>query len=185
MSNLVMPPCPTDCASSLGAVSFNECSPELHYGEIRKLYVARADAADFVNSGAIGEWTTRLSDTSTDPDAIRTLIGIGEVPEPEQTEMLISGGRIIYSPMSFNLMFEVDETNDTNYNLMLETQCNNKYKIWAEMSDGMLYGGNSGIELVFKGTQPLPKTAEETVKILFKGKWKSAKSPLRTLSPMF
>ena len=184
MSVLTLDPCPVDCAGALGAVSFSECAPELHYGEIAKMYVARADAADFAAVDVITEWTARLDDTGVDADDIRTLIGIGELPEPEQTEVTISGDRTIVGYKTYNLTFEVDETNDTNYELMLQTQCNLTYKIWLEMSDGMLYGGNTGIELTLRGVHPLVKGREEVQKIIFKGKWKSMNDPLRCLSPM-
>jgi hypothetical protein len=183
MSILVLPTCPTTCTGSLPDVSFSECAPELHYGEVSKVYVARADAADFTNVDLIAEWTTRLSDTDPGADKIRTLIGIGEVPAPDMPEITISGDRTITGPKTYNLTFEVDETNDANYQLMLETQCNLKYKVWLEMSDGMLYGGNEGIELTLKGNQPLVKSRTDVVKIIFTGKWKSTTDPLRCLSP--
>jgi hypothetical protein len=185
MSVLTLQPCPTDCTGSNPDVSFSECAGEFHYGEISKLYVAGSTAAAFTNVDLLAEWTTRLSDTDDGVDSIRTLVGIGELPEPEQTETAVSGGRTIYSPKTFNLAFEVDETNDTNYNYMLSTYCNSTKKVWIEMSDGMLYGGNEGIELILRGSQPLLKGRKDILKMLFKGKWESASDPLRCISPMF
>jgi hypothetical protein len=185
MSVLALSTCPTDCAGSLGEVNFSECAPELHYGEISKLYVAKATAADFTNVDLIAEWTTRLSDTANGADSIRTLIGIGELPAPDMPEITISGDRTITGPKTYTLTFEVDETNDINYALMLETQCNLKYKIWFEMSDGMLYGGNTGIEVTLKGHMAHGKVRTGVEVITFTGKWKSQFDPLRTLSPMF
>lgn len=185
MSVLQLPQCPLDCAGSLEAVSFNECAPVVHYGEISKLYVARADAADFTNPDIITEWTARLSDTLTDVDKIRTMIGIGEMTQAEKTELLISGGRTIYSPKGFNVLFEVDETNDTNYEFLLSTECNTKFKFWFETSDGMLYGGKTGIDGVFNMDAPIPKGREEIAKFMISVKWKSKNHPLRNLSPMF
>jgi len=184
MSVLQLPICPTDCAGALEAVSFNECAPEIHYGEISKVYVARADAADFVAVDVITEWTARLDDSGADADDIRTLIGIGELPVPEKTELTISGDRIIYPPKKFTLNFEVDETNDTNYEFLLNTECNLKFKFWYETSDGMLYGGNTGIEAIISMDAPIPKSREEIAKFMMTAKWKSANHPLRCLSPM-
>lgn len=184
MSVLLLPVCPTDCAGALADVAFDECAPELHFGEISKIYVATASAVDFSNVEDLAEWTGRLDDDGTDPDDIRTLIVIGELTQPERTETPISGGRTSYSPGTYTLPFEIDETNDTNYNFMLTSQCNLKYKIWFETSDGMLYGGNEGIEVSFKLNQPIPKGREEYVKIMGEAKWKSAKDPLRCVSPM-
>ena len=185
MSVLTLPVCPTDCAGSLGAVAFDECAPVIHYGEISKLYVARADAADLTSPDLIAEWTARLSDTAVDVDSIRTFIGIGELPVPEKTELPISGNRTIYSPKTFNLLFEVDETNDTNYEWLLESECNLKRKFWYETSDGMLYGGKTGIEGIFGVDAPIPKGREEIAKFMMSVKWKSKHSPLRNLSPMY
>ena len=185
MSVLLLSACPTDCNGSLGEVSFSECAGEFHYGEISKLYVAKATAADFTSPDLIAEWTTRLSDTANGADNIRTLIGIGEVTAPDMPEIAVSGDRTITGPKTYTMNFEVDETNDVNYAMMLETQCNLKYKVWAEMSDGMLYGGKTGIELTLKGNQPLLKGRTDVLKINFTGKWKSQNDPLRNLSPMF
>lgn len=184
MSVLTLPVCPVACAGSLEAVSFNECAPVIHYGEISKLYVARADAASFTSPDIITEWTARLSDSDTTIDKIRTLIGIGELTTAEKTELLISGGRTIYSPKSFNVLFEVDETNDTNYEFLLSTECNLKFKFWFETSDGMLYGGKDGIEAVFNMDAPIPKGREEVAKFMTSIKWKSKFHPLRNVSPI-
>jgi hypothetical protein len=185
MSVLQLPVCPSDCAGSLEAVSFNECAPEVHYGEVSKVYVARADSADFTNVDIITEWTARLDDTGSDANDIRTLIGIGEIPVPEKTELTLSGDRIIYPPKKFTMLFEVDETNDTNYEFLQASECNLKFKFWYETSDGMLYGGNTGIEAIISGDAPIPKSREEIAKFMFTAKWKSQFSPLRCLSPMF
>lgn len=184
MSVLTLPVCPVDCDESIPSVSSNECAPELHTGEVSKLYIARADAASFAAVDVITEWTARLDDTGTDQDDIRTLPGIGELPEPEQTEQEISGNRTFYSPFRFNLLHEVDETNDVNYNFLLTANCNLKVKFWFEMNDGMLYGGNTGIEGTLKATQPLPKGKRDFVKIMLSLKWDSKFYPLRCASPM-
>lgn len=185
MSVLSLPTCPVDCAGSLEAVSFNDCAPEIHYGEISKLYVARADAADFTNPDIITEWTARLDDADSAVDKIRTLIGIGEMTQAEKTEIPISGGRTMYSPKGFNVLFEVDETNDTNYEFLLSTECNLKFKFWFETSDGMLYGGKTGIEAIFNMDAPIPKGREEIAKFMITTKWKSKNHPLRNQSPMY
>jgi hypothetical protein len=184
MSVLILDACPTDCAASHGAVSFNECAPERHYGEISKMYVGRADGTDFTSPDLIAEWTTRLSDTVDDAQSIRTLYGMGEMPMPEQTEKLVSRGEFAYSPFTFSFTFNVDDTNDVNYEYMLATYCNQKRKIWLEMSDGMLYGGKTGIDVILKAGQPLLPGREDFVVITFSGKWKSKAWPLRCLSPM-
>jgi hypothetical protein len=185
MSVLTLDACPTDCAGSHGAVNFDPCSPERHFGEISKLYIGRADGTDFTSVDLLAEWTTRLSDTVDDAQSIRTLYGMGEMPAGEQTEKLLSKGEYAYSPYTFSFTFNVDDTNDVNFEYMLATYCNQKRKVWFEMSDGQLYGGNTGIEVVLKGMQPLLPSREDFIVITFSGKWKSASYPLRCMSPMF
>lgn len=184
MSVLLLPVCPTDCSGSLPDVAFDECAPDVHYGEVAKIYIARVDAADFTNVDLIGEWTTRLSDTSDDPDAIRTLIVIGELPEPEQSEITISGDRTVVGFKQFTLPFEIDETNDTNYLLLLNQECNIKNKMWFETADGMLYGGNEGIEATIRMNNLIPRERTEVAKFMGTAKWKSQFSALRCASPM-
>lgn len=182
MSVLYLPPCPVGCSGSLEDVSFNECTPERHWGEISKVYVGPSDLADFLNVSALGEWTTRLADTGD--DKIRTLITIGEMPEPEQTEIFTSGNRYAYSPKKYLINFEVDETNETNYLFMVMSACGGKFKIWFETSDGILYGGNSGIEVTLKMNQVIPKEREGLVKFICQAKWQAEFAPYRCTSPM-
>ena len=184
MSLLLTPTCPTDC-SGLPAVSFDECAPSIHYGEVTKLYMAAADAKDFTNIELIGEWTTRLSeDATTTGDEIRELTVYGELPEAEQTEITISGDRTVVGYKTFTLNFEVDETNDINYEWLMTLECNMKFKIWFETSDGRLYGGNEGILATVRANLLIPKERTEIVKFIGSAKWKSIFSPLVCDSPM-
>jgi len=184
MSVLVNPTCPIDCDSSIPSAESNECAPEWHWGEISKLYIGRADSASFTNVELLAEWTARLDDTGTEADDIRTFPGIGELPEPEQTETEMSGDRTSYSPKRFNLLFDVDETNDVNYNFLLTAGCNLKVKFWYETHDGLLYGGNDGIEGTLKATHPIPRGKRDQVLIKLSLKWDSQFDPLRCASPM-
>ena len=184
MSVLTLPTCPTDCASALPEVDFDLCAPAVHYGEVSMLYVARADAADFSNVDQIGEWNTRLSETDPGADAIRPLTIIGELPEPEQTELSISGDRTVVGFKNFTLNIEVDETNDTNYEFLLTYECNVQVKMWYATADGMLYGGNEGILATLRMNNVIPRDRAETAKFIGTAKWKSKHSPLRCVSPM-
>ena len=183
MSVLYLPDCPTSCTGYVNAVSFNECAPEVHWGEIAKVYVAPADL-DLTGFDAsdLADWTAKLADTGD--DKIRTLIGIGEMVEPEQTEVAISGDRTIQGYKKFIVNFEIDETNDTNYAFLAMTECNGKYKFWFETADGMLYGGNDAIEGSIKMNQVIPKSRQELVKIMSKFSWQAKQHPYRCTSPM-
>jgi len=184
MSVLILPVCPQDCTSSLPPVDFNECAPEVHYGEIAHLYIAKADAACFTNVELLAEWTVRLSEDAMGADNIRDLVVMGDIAEPEQTEITISGDRTVVGFKQFTITFEVDETNDINYNFLLTLECNTKYKLWFETADGLLYGGLCGIEGTMRLNNMIPRSREEVAKFMGTFKWKSQFSPLRSLSPM-
>lgn len=184
MSVLLNPTCPSDC-STLPAVAFDTCAPELHWGEVTKLYVAAADADDFANVEDVTEWNTRLDQSAVATgDEIRELTVIAELPEPEQTETPVSGDRTAVGFKNFALNFDIDETNDTNYNFLLTLECNLSFKIWYETSDGMLYGGNEGILATLRANQVIPKERTELVKFVGVARWKSQTSPLRCVSPL-
>ena len=182
MSVLYVDPCPTTCSGSVAAVSFNECAPETHWGEVSKVYITESDFAGFTNVAALPEWTANLADTGD--DKIRTLIVIGELPEPETTEVPLSGDRVAIGYKTFNLNFTIDETNETNYNFLLMSECGGKYLIWFETSDGILYGGNDGIEVSLRMNQIIPRERTALVTIECKATWKSLQSPFRCVSPM-
>ncbi len=184
MSVNQLPVCPTDCIGSLPDWSFNDCAPEVNNGEITKVYLARADAADFVNVDDAAEWNSRLSQTADTNNSIRTLVGIGELAAPEATEQEISKGRKVYVDRSFTMPFSLDETNETNYSAILALQCGSKFKIWFETSGGLLFGGNTGIEVSVKADVVIPVSRQELIKFPIEFSWKNKFSPLRTTSPL-
>jgi hypothetical protein len=182
MSVLYVPPCPDTCEGYVADVSFNECAPETHWGEVSKIYVAEADHACFMDVGDLAEWTAWLSDTVD--GGIRTLIVLGELPEAETTEVPLSGDRIAIGYKTFNLNFTIDETNETNYNFLLMSECGGKYKIWFETSDGLLFGGNCGIDVSLRLNMIIPLARTELMTYAGKATWKSLQSPFRVASPM-
>ena len=182
MSNLYLPPCPTSCSGSVGAVDFDDCAPEVHYGEVAKVYIGPTTIVAFDSTSLIA-WNFNLSDTVA--DKIRTLTTLGDMPEPTTTETPISGDRIVSGFKSFTLNFQIDETNDLNYAFMQMLECPGKVKIWFETSDGMLYGGDDGILVSLKVSQVIPAERSAVVKIMVIATWKSLHSPARYLSPMY
>lgn len=177
--------CPTDC-SNLPDVSFNECAPELHYGEVTKIYLAKSIAADFSDWTDLAEWTARLVDTGGDDDSIRTLIVMGDLPASESTEIPLTGDRIAKGFKRWRLAFDIDETNDVNYDVLKYFDCDGSYKMWFETSDGMLYGGNTGHERVyFTLDNIIPRSREELVKFTGQATWRAKTVAERTISPMY
>lgn len=180
---LTYPICSSDCASSLPEPSFNECAPVVGYGEISKLYIGKANSSDFNNVNLIGEWNQRLALEISENNAIRSFVVLGDLPEPENTEISISKNRTIRAFKKFTLSFEIDEDNDANYNSHLIFECGSKFKIWFETAEGILYGGNEGISASLMTNYFIPRSRQELRKIIGKAVWDSEKSPLRCTSP--
>jgi hypothetical protein len=185
MSIISLPICPTTCAGTLGSINFDECAPEVHFGEIAKLYlwvlgeVPFATQADYDSAA---HWNTHLSESGTTSGAIRAFTVIGELPEPELTETPISGDRIVVGYKKFTLNLEIDETNETNYNFLLLSECGGKYSMNFETADGIIYGGKDGIEATVRMNQVIPRERSGVVKIITKVTWSSKNSPLRQIS---
>lgn len=167
----------------MAPVDFDDCAPEKHWGEVSHLYIGSLDVPDFLDVSSIIEWNSILSDT--EDDHIRTMTVIGDLPETEVTEIQMSGDRIAIGYKTFTLNFEVDETNDINYQWHQLLECGGKFKIWFETSDGILYGGNTGIEASVRMNLIIPRERTALVKFMGKASWKSLQSPPRCLSPLY
>jgi hypothetical protein len=188
MSIISLPDCPTDCTGILESVSFSECAPEVHFGEIAKLYLwvdsATPPFASQADYDSAAHWATHLNPDGVAVDDIREFIVIGEQPEPEQTETPISGDRTVTGYKKFTLNLEIDETNETNYNFLLASECNGQYKANYETADGILYGGYLGLDVSIKMNQVIPKERSGVVKIMTKVTWSSKNHPFRQISPV-
>jgi len=194
MSVLYVPPCPTTCGGSVPPVEFNECTPLYHWGEISKIYIGPITIPHFADVSSITEWNAQLDNNDPADGHIRTLIVIGDMPEPEILEVPTSGDRIAIGYRTFSVNFEIDETGsvheetvvaDHNYTFLLLNQCGGKYKIWFETSDGLLYGGEDGIECSIRMNQIIPRERNALVKIMGKATWKSLQAPFRCHSPLY
>jgi hypothetical protein len=188
MSIISLPLCPTTCAGVLGVVSFDECAPEIHYGEISKIYLWELGDHPWGSEQLYGTpvgWIGVVdNDEVSSTGHVREMTVIGEMPEPEQTETPISGDRIVTGFKKFIVNFEIDETNEINYNYLLLSECGGKYSANFETADGILYGGMHGLEVTVKLNQVIPRERTGVVKIMGKMSWSSRKHPLRQISPV-
>jgi hypothetical protein len=98
---------------------------------------------------------------------IRYLYVIGQLPEPEQTEIEVSLARKFYSDPKFTLSFEVDDTSATNYAVASCIVDNNGaiYSAWF-YNEGYIFGGDAGITATMKLSFTIPQSRTELRKIL-------------------
>lgn len=171
------PICPADCDALDIEVLFDECSPEFESGQIERVYVAKANAPDFTDVEDLAEWTARLGVD------IFELKVIGDMPEPESTEIPWVDGEVVNGDKKFTANFRILEVNDTNYQFMRSVQCNTRYKFWFATAGGKMYGGNAGITAQFKGSFMIPEDRADITKLMFVTKWTDSNFPDRSVSP--
>lgn len=171
------------CSTQLPKPSADTCNPQVNFGQYQKLYITKP-GNPFTEIEDLTEWTDRLSNDSDDDDAIRTVHIIGEKPEAENTETEISLGRIVAGPMNHTVNFEIDETNDTNYEWMRSYQGGGKEVLcWLE-GQVNVFGGSAGIRASLSVKYVTPRESTEVEKIIGTLKWKDAQDPERNVSPV-
>jgi len=175
--------CATDCSSTLPLVEFSLCAPILLQAQVSEIYLAN-DGYPLVNWTDLAEWTTRISNTSTDADAIRQLTVIGSIADPTVTEKKISAGRTVYSPQEFTITARIDDNSDLNYDFARATGCNRNYRMWYATLGAKLYGGNNGILSNLRIWEVIPEDDQEYATLSVQLKWKAAFSPIRIDNPM-
>jgi len=181
-----IPTCPTDCTSQVPIVSFNDCAPETHWGQINKIYLTNIGQSfddlgqDYTTSPA---WLSRINNSGVNVDAIRELTVIGNLPAAETQEKEISNRRKIYSPKKYSLAFKIDETNDINYEWLRGLGCNGQYLMWFA-NDTHIYGGDTGIEVSIDAGLIIPENYQDLDEIQGTFKWESQFYPERTINPL-
>lgn len=175
--------CATDCSSTLPIVEFSECAPVLLQAQVSDIYLAN-DGYPLTDWTDLDEWTTRISNSSTDANAIRVLTVIASIADPTVTEKKISHRRTIFSPQEFTITGGIDDNSDTNYDFMRATGCNRQYRMWYATLGGKLYGGLTGILTNLRMWETIPEPEEEYATLRLQLKWRATFAPLRIDNPM-
>ena len=160
------------CTSAvLPALEFDECAPEIRYGEIGTIYFTRATAADVLTDATDdAEWTTRISNTAAIPGSgaapIRQLTVIGQMPKPTRTETKISGGRKVNSAAERTITFKVDELSLDNLAAAAAVDAAGAvtWKTWF-VAGGLLWGGNNGFNAQITLDPIIPEGSTEIMYI--------------------
>ncbi len=181
---MAAPTCPTDCSSqTLPVVNFNNCAPEINASEIEEIFMGKADDAAFADWSDAAEWATRLSQSATTAGKIRRLSVIGDKPAPNTVKKTVSKQRELVTKRTHTINFDVDETNDDNYDAMRQVQCGGLYLIWYKTRGGYLYGGDSGILMSLDAFDLLAR-GDEDEKFQYTGTWEDKFDPERIASPI-
>ena len=183
MASLALPVCATDCTTTLPVVSFSECAPVLLQAQVSDVYLAN-DGYPLTDWRDPAEWAARLSNDSTDANAIRHMTVIASIADPTVTEKKISHRRIVYSPQEFTITGNIDDNSDTNYDFMRATGCNRQYRMWYATLGGKLYGDNNGILTNLRMWEVIVEDDNEYAVLRLQLKWKSQFAPPRIDNPL-
>lgn len=175
--------CANNCESELPVVEFSQCAPELLQAQVSVVYLAN-DGYPLTDWTNPAEWASRISNDSTNANAIREMTVIASIADPTVTEKKISGGRTVYSPQEFTITGRIDDNSDTNYDFARATGCNRQYRMWYGTLGGKLYGGNTGILTNLRMWESIVEDDNEYAVLNLQLKWKSAFAPLRIDNPM-
>jgi len=178
--------CPTDCSVQQAPdFSINNCvdAIELFLSEISSIYFTGVDEEDCTEPIAkptdwtsASDWTDVL-DNEAD-DKIRFINVIGDMPEPEQQETILSGGRKKIGNKTYTINGDLDEFNATNYTAMRKLQCGFTGFFWFQTRGGKLFGGPKGFKaIVTKAFSPHERGENVYQKISIQIQWESKCAP--------
>ncbi len=170
-----------NCDEELPEVEFSICDPEVHFGEIDRIFVTNVGNPLTDETSAV-EWAARLA--ATDDTKILELSVIAEKPAPEETEVPISRGRTVNGQKGHSVIGEIHETNKTNYNFHRSCENGKNVLAWYTTRDGHLFGGPTGITATLKMIHIIPKSNKDLQVYNTSLKWDAKNSPCIATSPI-
>lgn len=150
--------CPA-CEDQLPVVELNPCGPDLLDGGLLGILFARPDQP-FANIEDVTEHTTRTSNTSTDANAVRRLVGAGSFAV-EFGDSFKVGRLTYYNKSSATINLKVYDNNLVNYEFIRLLGCNSTFSVWLLDSNGLVYGGNDGFKVVLQGRENIDESLDE------------------------
>lgn len=184
MSTNTVPSCPDNCTFQLPEATFNFCKSDIHTGEIETLYLASSDAECFTDWSSLAEWTTRLSNTSLDPDAIRRLRCIGTLPAGTSSPVTISLGQTFNPEKDRTATITIEDCSDENFDFMRFLECQFTVKAWFQTAGGDLFGGDCGVDVNIDPNYIIEEGQGSIHHITFTLTWKAKFTPDRIVSPL-
>lgn len=179
------PICNENCATDLTEPVFSDCTPVVLYSEIRRIPVARKEAAPFVDVTSKSEWEERIALPADDVNRIFLLTVIGNKPAATPQSKEISNGRIVVIGKDHVLNYRIDDVSDENYEFMRQLECGGKLRTWYETNGAKMYGGNSGVIMTHIINDVLDEGADATEVLAGTATWKKKFHPERTVSPIY
>ena len=165
------------CSTVLPTAHADLCDDQAFFGEISEVRFTRL-GDDLTDWSSASEWATRTDNTTALPapgtDApIRQLFGIGSIADPNRPSTKLSKRRTKYGDAEYTLVFNVDDTGDTNWAFLQGIPAGGQiYAVWFGTEERN-WGGNTGIEATVVADYNTPESNEELMKIKLTITWKA------------
>lgn len=166
-------------------VDFNFCEPNVSASEIRRVFISLVGSEDFTDWSEPGEWLTRLSDTSTDINAIRTFWVIGDKPSATVKKVRISNERSKIMKRDHVINATIDDVSDANHAFVVAIKSGRMFRVWYETMGGYIFGGNSGIVSHVAIDMVLNRGLGEIAVYQLVASWSTLSTEDRAISPIF
>lgn len=174
------------CGSeSLPETDFDFCDPTIAASEIQRIFIRRISSTDFTDISDPIEWTSRMSETSTDADAIRVLTVIADKPAPAATTKDISNGRKVITQKVHTINYTIDDVSAANHALIQFLETGKRFKVNYETAGGFMFGGPNSIVAEITGDMVLARGAGEIQVYQGTITWTSSTTENRIQSPIF
>lgn len=176
---------PTCNSEELPESDFNFCEPNISASEIRRIFISVANSDPFEDWTVAGEWAVRISETSTDRNAIRPLMVIADKPLPQSQFVNLSMQRKRKVKKNHTINFTIDDVSDTNHLFIQALGLGRYFRVWYETAGGYMFGGNSGIVVYLSADMALRRGQGEIATYDGTLEWNNLRTEDRTLSPIF
>lgn len=168
------------CSTVLPTVHADLCDDQAFYGEISMfLFTRLGDSLTDWTSAT--EWndpsTGRIDNSAVLPASpalapIRQLFGIGSIADPDRPSIKLSRSRTKYGKPSYTMIFNVDDTGDTNWAFLQGIPAGGQtFAVWFGTEE-RLWGGDDGIEATVVADYNIPESSDELMKIKLTVTWK-------------
>lgn len=138
----------------------NNCVPEQNESEICYLFVSIPDPSNpnipAITSPDFSSPTVAATFTAPEGAMLRV---IGDLPEPEDNQRVVSLGQTVPGKKNFAPNFTIDDTSDENYEFLRTLECAPNIFIWWMTLGGKVYGdpANGIPATVSKANAPLDR----------------------------
>jgi hypothetical protein len=183
--------CSDSCSDELGILAFNDCNPDWNEGGIEMWLLTNVGYPLLSSEGdyaaITAELIARMSNTSTNPNAIRFLTVKADKPAPTKNEIEMSKRRKIVTSKDHMLNIIIDETGQDNYDFLRKSECQGQYLQWY-VGGKYMFGGEDafvdGQEISISIDDIIPQSNKDLDTFVGTASWNAKFHPTRILNPL-